>query len=88
MHDARPRRDLAMDPVQPVSARLHRFGGHPERVPQGLFKTGMAGIRPAMAHVPRSSTDRNAAIAREVWLFTAPLVMPIAAAIWASDISA
>ena len=53
-----------------------------------MLKTGLAGIRAAVAHVPRSSTDRNAAIAREVWLFTAPLVMPIAAAIWASDRSA
>jgi hypothetical protein len=88
MHDTRPRRDFGTDPVKSVGARLDRVDCQPERVPEGLLKPGMAGIRAAMAHVPRSSTDRSAAIAREVWLFTAPLVIPIAAAIWASERSA
>jgi hypothetical protein len=88
MHAALPRRDLGTDPVKPVGAWLHRVDGHPERVPEGALETGFAGFRAAVAHVPRSSTDRSAAIAREVWLFTAPLVMPIAVAIWASERSA
>jgi len=86
--DARPRLDLGTDPVKPVGGRLHRVDGKPERVPEGVLKTGLAEIRAAVAHVPRSSTDRRAAIAREVWLFTAPLVIPIVAAIWASERSA
>lgn len=36
----------------------------------------------------RSRWERSAAIAREVWLLTAPLVMPMAEAIWASVRSA
>jgi len=84
----RPRLDLGTDPVKPVGGGLDRVDGEPERVPKGLLETGLAGIGAAMAHVPRSSTDRSAAIARELWLFTAPLVIPIAAAIWASERSA
>jgi len=88
MHGARRGRDLGADPVESVGGRLHRVDGEPERVPEGPFETSLAGIRAAVAHVPRSSTDLSAAIARDVWLLTAPLVMPIAAAIWASERSA
>lgn len=83
-----PEGDLRADPGESVVARLDRVRGQPQRVAQGPLEHGLAWFRAAVAHASRSSTDRSAASAREVWLLTAPLVIPIAAAIWASDISA
>lgn len=50
-------------------------------------------VMPSPASLPRhavscSKIDLSAAIARAVWLFTAPLLMPIVAAISASERSA
>lgn len=81
----RRRDDLRADPVKPVSGRLDRVGRQPQRAPQRLLEHGLAGVRAAVAHASRSSTERSADIAREVWLLTAPLVMPIAAAICVSE---
>jgi hypothetical protein len=83
--DGGPDGDLGADPVQPVGGGLHRVGRHPQRMPQRLLKAGLAGIGAAVAHPSRSSTERSAAIARELWLLTAPLVIPIAVAICASE---
>ena len=80
--------DLCTDPVESAACWLDRVGGHPQRVPQRSLQAGLTWFGASVAHASRSSTDRSAARAREVWLFTAPLVIPIAAAIWASDMSA
>jgi hypothetical protein len=82
-----PEGDLRTDPGESVVAWLDRVRGQPQRVAQGPLEHGLAWFRAAVAHVSRSSTDRSAASAREVWLLTAPLVIPIAAAICASDMS-
>jgi hypothetical protein len=81
----RPRGDLPADPLQAVTSRLDRVGREPQRPPERVLEHGLARIGTTMAHASRSSTERSADIARDVWLLTAPLVMPIAAAIWASD---
>jgi hypothetical protein len=80
-----PRRDLPADPLQAVTGRIDRISRQPQRPPERLLEHGLAGIGTTMAHASRSRTERSADIARDVWLLTAPLVMPIAAAIWASD---
>jgi hypothetical protein len=80
--------NLRADPVEPVAGWLDRVGGEPERVAQGPLKHGPAWFGAPVAHVSRSSTERSAPSARDVWLLTAPLVIPIAEAIWASDMSA
>jgi hypothetical protein len=83
-----PGGNLGPDPVEPVTGWLDRVGGQQQRAPQGALKNGLAWSGASVAHASRSSTVRSAASAREVWLFTAPLVIPIASAIWASDMSA
>jgi hypothetical protein len=77
-------RDPGSDPVKPVGGRLDRVGREPQRATQRLLKREL-GFGTAVAHASRSSTERSADIAREVWLLTAPLVIPMAAAICASD---
>jgi hypothetical protein len=82
------RGDPGQDPVKAVRGRLDGVRGGMERAAQHVVKVTLARIGAAVRHVSRSSTERSAVIAREVWLFTAPRVMPIVAAIWASDMSA
>ena len=77
--------DLGADPVEAVPGRLHRVNREAQRVPQHALQAGLTRVRATMAHDSRSRTERSDAIARDVWLFTAPRVMPIAAAICASD---
>lgn len=84
---------LGPDLVQTTGIRLDGIGSLLQRLPQRLVEcvvvvhVGFFNPR-APAGPPGSSTARSAAIAREVWLFTAPLVIPIVCAICASDRSA
>lgn len=77
-------RDLGADPVQSLRTWLQRVDRRMQRGPQHavvLVLTGVVGVDATIAHASRSRTERSAAIAREVWLFTAPRVMPIVEAI-------
>lgn len=83
-----PGRDLGLDHGEPVRAWLDGLDGRVQRVAQDGLEAVLLRIGTAAVHDSRSSTERSAIIARELWLFTAPRVMPMAAAIWASDKSA
>jgi hypothetical protein len=81
-----PRGDLGPDSLEPASGGLERVGGHAQRVAKDVLQRGLARVfRSPVAHDSRSSTERSADIARDVWLLTAPRVIPIAVAICASD---
>jgi hypothetical protein len=70
------------DALEPVAARLERVGRGVQRSPQVRLVVCVRG------HASRSRTVRNACMALAVWLFTAPRLIRMASAIWASDISA
>jgi hypothetical protein len=76
--------DSGVDPLQPVIGRIDMVGGRPE----SPAEPGFLVLRQSVTHVSRSSTVRSVAIALAVWLLTAPLLICIASAIWASDMSA
>src|SRR5262245_29456078 len=76
----RPGGDLGTNPPQTIGTGLDGIN-NAQRVPEGALEASLAGIRAAVAHASRSSTERSADIAREVWLLTAPLVIFIASAI-------
>jgi len=65
------------DPLQAVSGRLDQVRGGAQGATQDLLVVMFA----LMHHASRSSTLRNADMARAVWLLTAPLLMPIIEAI-------
>lgn len=69
--------DLGTDAVESVCAWLDGVHREVQRVAQHLAEV----VRIAGAHDSRSRTERRAAIAREVWLLTAPRVIPIIDAI-------
>jgi len=73
------------DPLESVSSGLDPVDGSGQRPPQRLFQIVLGYRRHA---VSCSKIDFSAAIARAVWLFTAPLLMPIVAAMSASERSA
>ena len=79
------RADPGTDPVQPVGTGLDGVSRHAKRPAQHVFQLMLLALR--MAHDSRSKTERRAAMAREVWPLTAPGVIPIAAAVSASDSS-
>lgn len=70
------------DALEPVAARLQRVS----RRVQGSPQIGL--VVCVRAHASRSRTVRSACMALAVWLFTAPRLICMASAIWASDISA
>jgi hypothetical protein len=70
------------DALESVAMRLQRIGS---RVEHGSQACLVVCVR---AHASRSRTARNACMALAVWLFTAPRLIRMASAIWASDISA
>lgn len=80
-----PGLDLGANAIESVVGGIHRIGCGVQSAPQRLIEGRLSWIRAPVRHVSRSSTVRNAAIALEVWLLTAPRVMPMAAAICASD---
>jgi hypothetical protein len=76
--ECRARRgDPGADPLQAVSGRLDEVRGGAQRAAQDLLVVMFA----LTHHASRSSTLRNADMARAVWLLTAPLLMPIIEAI-------
>jgi hypothetical protein len=68
------------DPLQAILSGLYRVSCHVQCATQNLVIVTIA-----LAHASRSSTARSAVLARAVWLLTAPRLIPIAEAIWASD---
>ena len=81
-----PGGDLGTDLVQSVRAWFDGLHRRMQRIAQRAVEFVLARIIHATAaHVSRSRTERSAIIAREVWLFTAPRVMPMVEAICASD---
>jgi hypothetical protein len=76
--------DPGLDPLQPVVGWIDLVGGGQQGPPKSAFFV----LRQSMTHVSRSSTVRSVAMALAVWLFTAPLLICIASAICASDMSA
>ncbi len=68
------------DPLQAVFSGLYRIRCRSQCAAQNLVI-----ITIVLAHASRSSTARSADLARAVWLLTAPRLIPIAEAIWASD---
>ncbi len=76
---------LARIRSRPSAAGCYGVARQAQCVPQHDLEAGLPRVRSTMAHDSRSRTERSEAIAREVWLFTAPRVIPMAAAICASD---
>jgi len=70
------------DPLEAIFSGLYRVHCRVQRAAQELVPVTIM-----LPHASRSSTWRSADMALAVWLLTAPRLMPIAAAIWASDIS-
>lgn len=73
--------DLGVDLVEPSGAGLKRVDRHVQRAPQRAVVCVLTWVNATIAHASRSRTERSATIAREVWLFTAPRVMPMVEAI-------
>jgi hypothetical protein len=83
-HRQQPRPAQAgLNALETVLAGLDLVSRGVQRVPQCRLV-----VEYRAAHASRSSTVRSVAIARAVWLFTAPLLICIASAICASDMSA
>lgn len=82
---SRPRGLLGGDPgadlVESVGTWLKRIDRHVQRGSQRAFVCVLMRVNATIAHASRSRTERSAAIAREVWLFTAPRVIPMIKAI-------
>jgi hypothetical protein len=88
---SRTRPDLVADLLQPVRARLHPIRGSMQGMAHEfgeLTPLPLVGAVAGSHHHSRSNTERRAVMPRAVWLFTAPRLMPIVAAISASDKSA
>ena len=71
-----------MDALEPVTMRLQRVCCFVQQSPQARL------VVCVRVHASRSRTVRSACMALAVWLFTAPRLICMASAIWASDISA
>ncbi len=83
-HCHRTRTSEAMlDPLKPVRTRLDLISRRVQHAAEHRLV-----VWPGVAHVSRSSSVLRVAIALAVWLFTAPLLICIASAICASDMSA
>ncbi len=67
--------------VEPFGTWLQRIDRHVQGCPQRAVVFMLTRVNATIAHASRSRTERSAAIAREVWLFTAPGVMPMVEAI-------
>jgi hypothetical protein len=86
--------DLFTDPLQAVRARLQVVGGSVQLMPHELGEVVAVGTVRTTGpvtgshHGSCSSSTRSEAMPRAVWLFTAPRLIPIAAAISASEKSA
>lgn len=76
-----PGSDLAANALKPAGGGLDRVDRQPERGAQDVLEMRRSLFRATVAHASRSRTERSEDMAREVWLLTAPLVMPMAAAI-------
>ena len=75
--------DLAADPIEAVSGRHDAVCRGVQRAAQPFAVLGVG-----VCHDSRSSTLRSADMPRAVWLFTAPRLIAMTLAIWASDRSA
>lgn len=71
------------NPVQAVGTGLGGVSQRVQRATQHVFQFGRPGL--AVSHDSRSSAGRSAAMARDACLLTARVLIPMAAAIWASD---
>ena len=83
--------DPGADPLQPVRARLNLVGGGVQGMTQEVAEVVSWRWRAIVAgsgHYSCSRAARRAAMPRAVWLFTAPRLIFMAAAISASDRSA
>jgi hypothetical protein len=83
--------DPRADPFQPVRAWLDLVGGGVQGMAQELAEVvswRRCAIVAGSAHYSCSKAARRAVIPRAVWLLTAPRLMPMLAAISASDRSA
>jgi len=83
--------DLLADLLQAVGAWFDLIRGTMKLAPQELAEIlplPAVGAAARSHHVSCSSDARSAAIPRAVWLLTAPRLICIAAAIWASEKSA
>jgi hypothetical protein len=68
------------NPLQTILSRHYGVRARAQRAAQKLFIVTIALVHASLSRLP-SSTLRNADMAREVWLLTAPLLIPIIAAI-------
>ena len=87
----RSRLDSFADPLQPVRARLDLIRGGAQGMTYELAEVVSWRRRAIVAgsgHYSCSRAARRAAMPRAVWLLTAPRLMPMVAAISASDRSA
>jgi hypothetical protein len=87
----RARADLLADPLQAVRARFHLIPGRMQGMAHELGEVlplPALGAVSRSGHKSRSNAERRAAMPRAVWLFTAPRLIFIVAAISASDRSA
>jgi hypothetical protein len=83
----RTRPDLFVDPLQAIRARLHPIGGSVQLAAHELGKKVVPAVGTAARchHYCCSNAVRRDAMPRAVWLFTAPRLMSITAAISASE---
>jgi hypothetical protein len=68
------------NPLQTILSRHYGVCARAQRAAQQLFIVTIALVHASLSRL-LSSTLRNADMAREVWLLTAPLLIPIIAAI-------
>ena len=88
---SRTRPDLVANPLQAVRTRFYLIRGSMQGMAHELGELNTVcavGAVTGFYHYSRSSAARRAVMPRAVWLFTAPRLMPIVAAISASDRSA
>ena len=87
----RPGPDPRADPLQPVLAWLDLIPGSMQGMPQELAEVvswRRRAVGAGSGHYSCSRAARSALMPRAVWLLTAPRLMPMVAAISASDRSA
>ena len=87
----RPGPDPCADPLQPVLAWLDLIPGGMQGMPQELAEVvswRRRAVGAGSGHYSCSRAARRALMPRAVWLLTAPRLMPMVAAISASDRSA
>src|SRR3954462_8865231 len=95
-HHGRPQSHGRPQPAHPGSPRGHSpletrqsVAGRHHGVSLAVHRVAQQGVEAVVglvaAHEEYSRVWRKAATPREAWLLTAPVLMPIASAIWASD---